>query len=132
MAMNNSLAEVHPELASEWSEKNLPLKPDEVNAKSRKMSGGDAVNTVTSGNAVCFLTGAGGFFYFKKFFEKRRFWVCISYPFVQMSEGTISTIMNAAGFGTPEQTTLPAEMVTTIEDCGFFESIPLWAVTLIG
>ena len=36
MAMNNSLAEVHPELASEWSEKNLPLKPDEVNAKSRK------------------------------------------------------------------------------------------------
>ena len=38
-------------------------------------------------------------------------------------QGTISTIMNAAGFGTPEQTTLPAEMVTTIEDCGFFESI---------
>ena len=27
MAMNNSLAEVHPELASEWSEKNLPLFP---------------------------------------------------------------------------------------------------------
>lgn len=47
-------------------------------------------------------------------------------------QGTISTIMNAAGFGTPKQTTLPAEMVTTIEDCGFFESIPLWAVTLIG
>lgn len=47
-------------------------------------------------------------------------------------QGTISTIMNAAGFGTPEQTTLPAEMVTTIGDCGFFESIPLWAVTLIG
>ena len=47
-------------------------------------------------------------------------------------QGTISTIMNAAGFGTPEQTTLPAEMVTTIEDFGFFESIPLWAVTLIG
>ena len=47
-------------------------------------------------------------------------------------QGTISTIMNAAGFGTPEQTTLPAEMVTPIEACGFFESIPLWAVTLIG
>lgn len=47
-------------------------------------------------------------------------------------QGTISTIMNAAGFGTPEQTNLPAEMITTIEDCGFFESIPLWAVTLIG
>ena len=36
MAMNNSLAEVHPELVSEWSEKNLTLQPDEVNAKSRK------------------------------------------------------------------------------------------------
>mgnify|MGYP004527581073 CR=1 FL=1 len=34
--MNNSLAEVHPEFVSGWSEKNLPLKPDEVNAKSRK------------------------------------------------------------------------------------------------
>lgn len=47
-------------------------------------------------------------------------------------QGTISTIMTSAGFGTPNQTTLPAEMVTSIESCGFFESIPLWAVTLIG
>ena len=47
-------------------------------------------------------------------------------------QGTISTIMTSAGFGAPNQTTLPAEMVTTIESCGFFESIPLWAVTLIG
>ena len=29
-------------------------------------------------------------------------------------QGTISTIMTSAGFGTPNQTTLPAEMVTTI------------------
>ncbi len=47
-------------------------------------------------------------------------------------QGTSSTIMNAAGFGSATSTTLPAEMITTIEDCGFFESIPLWAVTLIG
>jgi len=47
-------------------------------------------------------------------------------------QGTISTIMTSAGFGSPNQTTLPAEMITTIESCGFFESIPLWAVTLIG
>ena len=47
-------------------------------------------------------------------------------------QGTISTIMASAGFGTPNQTTLPSEMITTIEECGFFESIPLWAVTLIG
>ena len=47
-------------------------------------------------------------------------------------QGTISTIMSSAGFGSPQQTVLPAEMITAIEDCGFFESIPLWAVTLIG
>ena len=39
---------------------------------------------------------------------------------------------DAAGFSSAQQTTLPQEMVDTIEDCGFFESIPLWAVTLIG
>lgn len=49
-----------------------------------------------------------------------------------IGQGIISTIMNAAGFGTPQSVTLPSSMVTTIEDCGFFESIPLWAVTLIG
>ena len=47
-------------------------------------------------------------------------------------QGTISTIMTAAGFSSASQTVLPLEMITTIEDCGFFESIPLWAVTLIG
>lgn len=47
-------------------------------------------------------------------------------------QGTIDTIMNAAGFGAASQTILPAEIVTAVEDCGFFESIPLWAVTLIG
>ena len=31
--MNNRLAEVHPELVSEWSEKNLPLTPDEYRYK---------------------------------------------------------------------------------------------------
>ena len=44
----------------------------------------------------------------------------------------ISTIMKAAGFGTAQKTVLPQEIVTAVEDCGFFESIPLWAVTLIG
>ena len=47
-------------------------------------------------------------------------------------QGTISTIMTAAGFSSASQTVLPLEMITTIEDCCFFESIPLWAVTLIG
>ena len=47
-------------------------------------------------------------------------------------QGLISTIMNAAGFGVAQDTVLPAEIVTAVEDYGFFESIPLWAVTLIG
>ena len=47
-------------------------------------------------------------------------------------QGLISTIMNAAGFGSANETVLPQEIVDAIEDCGFFESIPLWAVTLIG
>lgn len=47
-------------------------------------------------------------------------------------QGIISTIMNSAGLGANSDTTLPDEMVTAIEECGFFESIPLWAVTLIG
>lgn len=47
-------------------------------------------------------------------------------------QGLISTIMNAVGFGSASETVLPQEIVDAIEDCGFFESIPLWAVTLIG
>ena len=47
-------------------------------------------------------------------------------------QGVISTIMQTAGFGRTEDTVLPDEIIETVEDCGFFESIPLWAVTLIG
>ncbi len=47
-------------------------------------------------------------------------------------QGTIGTIMNTAGFGSAQKTVLPTEIVEAVEDCGFFESIPLWAVTLIG
>ena len=49
-----------------------------------------------------------------------------------IAQGIMRTIMNASGVGRATKTTLPSEMVTAIEDCGFFESIPLWAVTLIG
>ena len=47
-------------------------------------------------------------------------------------QGITGTIMNSSGFGTPQGTTLPSEIVTAVEACSFFESIPLWAVTLIG
>lgn len=50
----------------------------------------------------------------------------------QIVQGVISTIMGAAGFSTPQETILPSEIVTAVEECGFFESVPLWAVTLIG
>lgn len=49
----------------------------------------------------------------------------------QIIQGAIQTIMDTAGLGGATQTSLPQEMVTAIESCGFFESIPLWAVTLI-
>ena len=47
-------------------------------------------------------------------------------------QGITSTIMKTAGFGSTEDTVLPDEIIKAVEDCGFFESIPLWAVTLIG
>lgn len=47
-------------------------------------------------------------------------------------QGVTSTIMKTAGFGNTEDTVLPDEIIKAVEDCGFFESIPLWAVTLIG
>ena len=50
----------------------------------------------------------------------------------EIVQGMVSTIMKASGIGSFDKITLPKEMVSAIEDCGFFESIPLWAVTLIG
>lgn len=47
-------------------------------------------------------------------------------------QGVTSTIMQTAGFGSTEDTVLPDEIIEAVEDCGFFESISLWAVTLIG
>lgn len=47
-------------------------------------------------------------------------------------QGAVGTIMNSAGFGTPQPAMLPQEIITSVENCGFFESIPLWAITLIG
>jgi len=49
-----------------------------------------------------------------------------------ITQGIISTIMSNAGFGTTTETVLPDTIVQAIENCTFWESIPLWAVTLIG
>ena len=50
----------------------------------------------------------------------------------KVAQGMISTIMDASGMSALTDTTLPGEMVTIIEDVGFLESIPLWAITLLG
>ena len=47
-------------------------------------------------------------------------------------QGVVSRIMRTSGITAASKTTLPQEMIDAIEDCGFFESIPLWAVTIIG
>ena len=47
-------------------------------------------------------------------------------------QGVIETIMRSAGVFSSDKAVLPKKMIEAIEDCGFFESIPLWAVTLIG
>lgn len=50
----------------------------------------------------------------------------------KITQGIVQTIMDTAGIGNIVQSTLPNEIVVAIESCGFFESIPLWAVTIIG
>ena len=47
-------------------------------------------------------------------------------------QGLISTIMSASGINNGTPTVLPGEIITAIEEVGFFASIPLWAVTLLG
>jgi hypothetical protein len=47
-------------------------------------------------------------------------------------QGLVTTIINSAGFGGASQTVLPNEIISAVESCGFFESIPLWAITIIG
>ena len=50
----------------------------------------------------------------------------------EILQGVVGTIMRTAGLGRTQGMSLPDVMITAIEDCGFFESIPLWAVSIIG
>ena len=47
-------------------------------------------------------------------------------------QSVIAQIMTSSGVASATDTVLPDKMVEAIENCGFWESIPLWAVTLIG
>ena len=50
----------------------------------------------------------------------------------EIVQGIISKIIETAGLTAGNKTVLPSELIQAIESCGFFESIPLWTVTLIG
>ena len=47
-------------------------------------------------------------------------------------QGIIAKIMATAGLANIAETVLPDSIIKAIEDSGFWESVPLWAVTLIG
>ena len=51
---------------------------------------------------------------------------------VTIGQGMVSTIMTSSGLTGLTDMTIPAEMAAVIEDVGFLESIPLWAITLLG
>ena len=51
---------------------------------------------------------------------------------IAIMQGIISKIMSSSGITASDSTVLPQSIIDAIEDCGFWESIPLWAVTLIG
>ena len=46
--------------------------------------------------------------------------------------GVASTVMGSMGAAVTQTATLPAEIVTAIENVGFMESIPLWLVSFLG
>ena len=47
-------------------------------------------------------------------------------------QGIISTIITQSGLSGSSGTTLPQEIIDKINNVGFWDSIPLWAVTLLG
>ena len=49
-----------------------------------------------------------------------------------VAQGAVSTIMSSSGLSVMTASTLPADMVNTINSVSFMESIPLWAITLLG
>ena len=51
---------------------------------------------------------------------------------LEIVQGITNSIMRAAGIGSTASAALPPEIITAVEDCNFLESIPLWAITLIG
>jgi hypothetical protein len=49
-----------------------------------------------------------------------------------IAQGMVTQIMSSSGLTAMSATALPDEMIDIIKDVGFLDSIPLWAVTLLG
>lgn len=56
----------------------------------------------------------------------------IMMAFFKIVQGIISTAINAVGTGVQNDIVLPDIIVQKITEVGFWDSIPLWALTLIG
>ncbi len=56
----------------------------------------------------------------------------IMMAFFRIVQGIMSTAMNAVGSGAQNNIVLPDIIVQKINEVGFWDSIPLWALTLIG
>lgn len=50
----------------------------------------------------------------------------------EIVQGIILAITETAGLGVSSETVLPQEIIDAVSNTGFLESIPLWAVTLLG
>ena len=50
----------------------------------------------------------------------------------EIVQGVVSTITHTVGLGIAESTVIPQEIIDAVNNTGFLESIPLWAVTLLG
>lgn len=50
----------------------------------------------------------------------------------EIVQGIIQSITETVGLGVSNETVIPQEIVDAVSNTGFLESIPLWAVTLLG
>lgn len=50
----------------------------------------------------------------------------------EIVQGIVSKIMETSGLSSTTETVLPESIIKAIEESEFWESVPLWAVTLIG
>ena len=50
----------------------------------------------------------------------------------EIGQGIISSIINTSNLGNVTNAILPEEMIKIIDNLGFFESVPIWIISIIG